>query len=60
MIDVIDEKTGEVWGQRIKGTSEMTKKELNEFFERIIIWAADVFHFELPYPNEEILLKYDV
>lgn len=53
-IDVINEKTGEVIGQRIKGTSEMNKTELSEFIESIIRWAADYFHIILPYPNEQL------
>lgn len=58
-IDVVNEKTGEVIGQRIKGTSEMTKTELNEFIENIIRWAADFFHITLPYPNEELTIDFN-
>lgn len=54
LIDVVNEETGEVIGQRIKGTSEMGKLELNEFFEKVIRWASEMFHIELPYPNEQL------
>jgi len=57
--DVVDESTGEVIGQDVKHTSEMTKEELNVFFEKVIIWAADTFHIQLFYPSEQILLDYD-
>lgn len=57
-IDVVNEKTGEVIGQRIKGTHEMSKSEMCEFVDKIIIWAADMFHIVLPYPNEEIKLNF--
>jgi len=53
LIDVVNQETSEVFGQRIKGTAEMTKGELAEFIESIIRWAADSFHIVLPYPNEQ-------
>lgn len=54
LIDVINKETGECLGQRIKGTSEMTKTELNLFIESIIRWAADYFAIVLPYPSEQL------
>lgn len=53
-IEVFNEATGEIIGQRIKGTSELTKVEMMEFIESIIRWAADTFHIVLPYPNEQL------
>lgn len=58
MVDVINEESGEVIGQRIKGTSEMTPTELNTFFEEIIQWAAEAFHIELPLPNENLQINF--
>lgn len=52
--DVVNEHTGEVIGQRIQGTSEMSTTELNEFIEEVIQWAAEMFNIQLPYPNEEL------
>lgn len=52
--DVVDESTGEVIGQDIKHTSDMTKEELNVFFEKVIIWAKDDFNITLFYPNEQL------
>ncbi len=54
LVDVMNVETGEVIGQRIKGTSEMTKTELNLFIENIIRWAADYFSIVLPYPSEQL------
>jgi hypothetical protein len=54
LIDVMNKDTGECLGQRIKGTSEMTKTELNLFIENIIRWAADYFSIVLPYPSEQL------
>ena len=54
LIDVFNEKTGEVLGQRIKGTSAMNKTELSDFVESVIRWAADSFGIVLPYPNEQL------
>lgn len=55
LTDVVNEKTGDILGQRIKGTSECTTIELNEFFENVIRWAAEL-GIVLPYPNEELEL----
>lgn len=54
LVDVMNVETGEIIGQRIKGTSEMTKTELNLFIENIIRWAADYFSIVLPYPSEQL------
>ena len=56
LTDVINEKTGEVLGQRIKGTSEMNKTELSDFVESVIRWASNYFHITLPYPNEQLTI----
>ena len=53
-IDVLNESTGEVIGQRIKGTSEMSKTELADFIENIIRWASSYFSITLPYPAEQL------
>lgn len=58
MIDVINEETGECIGQRIRDTHEMSKTELNIFFEKIIRWAIDFFGIALPYPNENFELEF--
>lgn len=55
LTDVLNEKTGEILGQRIKGTSECTTVELNKFFENVIRWASEL-GIVLPYPNEELEL----
>lgn len=52
-IDVVNENTGEVLGQRIKGTSEMKKLELAEFVDKIIEWGKE-FNIILPYPNQQL------
>lgn len=59
LIDVVNEQTGEVIGNRIKGTSEMNKTELNEFFEKVIRWAAETFGIQLPYPNEQLKTDFE-
>ena len=58
-VEMINTQTGEVMGERIKGTSEMNKTELNEFIENIIMWAASYFSISLPYPNETTTLNFD-
>lgn len=56
--DVANVQTGETLGQRVRGTHELTKEECNDFFEQIIIWAADMFHITLPYPGEKLKMKF--
>ena len=56
--DVMNEKTGEVIGERVKATSEMKKGEMVEFIDSIIRWAADYFKIILPYPNESLTLLF--
>ena len=55
LVDVVNEKTGEILGQRIKGTSECTTIELNNFFENVIRWGAEL-GIVLPFPNEPLEL----
>ena len=57
LIDVINEKTGEVLGQRINKTSEMNKQQLSDFVESVIRWASDYFGIILPYPNEQLTIE---
>lgn len=59
VVDVFNANTGEVIGQKIQGTSDMSKSEMIKFIDEIIIWAADYFHIVLPYPNEEFTLSFD-
>lgn len=54
MADDVDKSTGEVIGQYIRHTSELTPNELNIFFESVIRWAAETFHIILPYPKEKL------
>lgn len=58
-IEVVNEATGECIGSRIKGTAECTTTELNEFFEKVIIWAKEFFNITLPYPGEIMMLHFD-
>lgn len=58
LMDVVNESTSEIIGQRIKGTSEMSKVELAEFIDNVIRWAADNFHIVLPVPNEMLEINF--
>ena len=58
-IDVINESTGEVIGQRVKGTSEMSKGEMIEFIDNIIRYGKEIFNFNLPYPNESMTFEFN-
>lgn len=59
MQDLFSESTGEVIGQRVKPTSEMTKGEMIEFIDNIIRYGAEMFGFNLPYPNESMTFEFE-
>src|ERR1035438_1609739 len=54
MIDVINENTGEIIGERIKGTSEMSKMELMQFLDNVILYAQDMFGIVLPKEDSQL------
>lgn len=58
--DKFDEETGEVIGQYIQGTSEMSKTELCTFIDDIIRYGAEMYSFNLPYPNEQLKVDLDL
>lgn len=58
-IDVYSEATGEIIGQRVKGTSEMSKGEMIEFIDNIIQYGKEMFDFNLPYPNESMTFEFN-
>jgi len=55
-VDMVNENTAEVIGQRIKGTSELSTLEMNELYDNMIRWAAEQFNINIPYPNENLQL----
>lgn len=61
MVDEANPMTGEYSGQRVRSTTELSKIEMAEYFEKIIHWAAETFWIELPFPSENLksLLKTD-
>ena len=57
LVDIYNKSTGEIIGQRIRGTHELTTSEFTELIENVIRWAADYFHIVLPYPNEQLQIE---
>lgn len=55
IIDVVNQDSGEIIGQRIKGTSELNTVEFGEYLDQVIGWAADTFGIILPYPTESFI-----
>jgi hypothetical protein len=43
----------------VKGTSELTKLEMNVLIEDVIRFCAESLSYEIPYPNEQISMKID-
>ena len=58
--DKFDEETGEVVGEYIQHTSEMSKTELSNFVDDIIRYGAEKYSFNLPYPNEQLRVDLDL
>jgi len=56
LVDVANEHTGEILGQRVKGTSEMNKEELGIFIDKVIQWASE-FNIKLPLAGEQLLIE---
>ena len=54
--DIVDMSTGEVIGQEIQHTSDMTKEEVSIFIEKIINWAWEFFQIKLFFPNEQLTI----
>ncbi len=55
--DMVDMSTGEVIGQEIQHTSDMTKEEFSVFIEKIINWAREFFNIKLFFPNEQLTIE---
>jgi len=58
-IEVVNQETGQIIGERVKHTSELTTTDMMGFIENIIRYGAEMFHFNLPYPEEQINLEFD-
>lgn len=57
LVDVVNSDTGECLGQRVRGTSELTKEEFSEFVEKVIQFASEL-NIRLPLPNENIEMNF--
>ncbi len=57
--DEINEKTGEVMGHYIQDTHLLNKEEMSKFWDEIIQDAAEKHNIILPYPNEDLMLKFE-
>jgi len=54
LVDEHNVETGELIGQWVKDTSQLTTTEMTVFIDEVIQYAAETFHIELPYPNEQL------
>ena len=52
-VEVINEVTGEVIGERVRGSSELTTTEMMTFVDDIIQWSIEQFGIRLYLPNEQ-------
>lgn len=49
-IDVVDKRTGEVLGQRVRSTTELSTLEFMDYCERARAWLAEFFGIIVPDP----------
>lgn len=54
LVEEVDESTGQIIGQRTRGTSELNTSEFNDYFTKVIVWAMETFGIDLPYPDSEL------
>jgi len=59
LVDEINESTGEIIGQRIKSTTELSKVETMEYIDKIIAWAMESFNIYLPSAGEELQIDFE-
>lgn len=55
----VDESTGEVT-ERIKSTIELSTSQEMDYFANIKIWVREYFNVEIPEPNEDLTLNFEV
>jgi len=55
--DVYNELTGELIGERIKSTTELTTVEMMVFIDSFREWSMQTFNIYIPSPNEQLELN---
>lgn len=56
--EVVNEHTGEII-TAVRGTSELTKSEFNDFIADLTQWCAEFLNVQIPEPNEQTSLSFD-
>ena len=51
--EYVNEETGEVFSY-LESTTNLSRKEMNEYIEKISIYVADQFHIIVPEPNSQL------
>jgi hypothetical protein len=54
-VKMINEQTGDVM-ERIRSTTDLSKMEMNAYWEEIWQWAAEYLGITIPAPNEQFTL----
>jgi len=55
-IEEVNEDTGEIIGERIKGTAELTTVEMSEFVNNVIEYAREEFNLTIPLPDTQLTI----
>jgi len=56
--EVVNESTGEIIGERVKGTAELTTSEMSDFVGHMIQYAIEEFEITIPLPDENLTINY--
>ncbi len=57
IVEIVNEQSGEI-RKSIGSTTEMTTKQIMEYFAKITEWSAEYLGVEIPEPNEQLEIKY--
>jgi hypothetical protein len=56
--EVVSKETGEMI-KYVKRTRDLNKEELNVLIEEVIKFSAEHMSYQIPYPNEQLMMQYE-
>lgn len=57
-VETANHQTGELI-KYIRNTRDLTKEELNILIEEVIKFAAENMNYQIPFPNEQLMMQYE-
>lgn len=53
---VVNENTGEVITEIVKDTHDLSTKEMSDFIDQVVQWAAEYLSITIPAPNQQLTI----